>query len=153
MFAHFLRYQKSIEIYEDIARQSLSNNLLKYGVKGHLLNAGICQLCKADIVAINKALERYQVRLVSVHIYSTIFWIYVINICIFSVFLGIGSYIFWNTRVQIACGMSWLPRVTYVFSFCLLFSMRASSTLGELISYIFKLVSCILIHCTVALDL
>ncbi|RZB67567.1 Alpha-soluble NSF attachment protein 2 [Glycine soja] len=39
---------------------SLSNNLLKYGVKGHLLNAGICQLCKDDVIAITNALERYQ---------------------------------------------------------------------------------------------
>ncbi|KAM7271780.1 hypothetical protein ACFE04_030994 [Oxalis oulophora] len=53
-------YQKAIEIYEDIAKQSLNNNLLKYGVKGHLLNAGICQLCKADVVAITNALEKYQ---------------------------------------------------------------------------------------------
>jgi alpha-soluble NSF attachment protein len=55
-------YQKSIEIYEDIARQWLNNNLLKYGVRGHLLNAGLCQLCKGkgDVVAINNALERYQ---------------------------------------------------------------------------------------------
>ncbi|KAB1224906.1 Alpha-soluble NSF attachment protein [Morella rubra] len=58
--AQLEQYQKSIEIYEEIARQSLNNNLLKYGVKGHLLNAGICQLCKADVVAINNALERYQ---------------------------------------------------------------------------------------------
>ncbi|KAL3834783.1 hypothetical protein ACJIZ3_009519 [Penstemon smallii] len=47
-------------IYEEIARHSLNNNLLKYGVKGHLLNAGICQLCKGDVVAISNALERYQ---------------------------------------------------------------------------------------------
>ena len=33
--------------------------MLKYGAKGHLLNAGICQLCKGD-VAITNALERYQ---------------------------------------------------------------------------------------------
>ncbi|KAK7286821.1 hypothetical protein RJT34_22088 [Clitoria ternatea] len=58
--AQLEQYQKSIEIYEEIARQSLNNNLLKYGVKGHLLNAGICQLCKGDVVAINNALERYQ---------------------------------------------------------------------------------------------
>ncbi|KAE9465141.1 hypothetical protein C3L33_02951, partial [Rhododendron williamsianum] len=64
--AHFAaqleQYQKAIEIYEDIARQSLNNNLLKYGVKGHLLNAGICQLCKGkgDTIAINNALEHYQ---------------------------------------------------------------------------------------------
>jgi len=59
------RYQKAIEIYEAIARQSLNNNLLKYGVRGHLLNAGICQLCKGDVVAITNALERYQVNLSS----------------------------------------------------------------------------------------
>lgn len=58
--AQLEQYQRSIEIYEEIARQSLSNNLLKYGVKGHLLNAGICQLCKGDVVAIANALERYQ---------------------------------------------------------------------------------------------
>ncbi|KAL5539947.1 hypothetical protein UlMin_043870 [Ulmus minor] len=58
--AQLEQYQKSIEIYEEIARHSLNNNLLKYGVKGHLLNAGLCQLCKADVVAITNALERYQ---------------------------------------------------------------------------------------------
>ncbi|OMO73552.1 NSF attachment protein [Corchorus capsularis] len=58
--AQIEQYQKSIDIYEEIARQSLTNNLLKYGVKGHLLNAGICQLCKGDVVAITNALERYQ---------------------------------------------------------------------------------------------
>ncbi|THG02782.1 hypothetical protein TEA_029029 [Camellia sinensis var. sinensis] len=60
--AQLEQYQKSIEIYEFIAQKSLNNNLLKYGVKGHLLNAGICQLCKGkgDVVAISNALERYQ---------------------------------------------------------------------------------------------
>ncbi|XP_059459246.1 alpha-soluble NSF attachment protein 2 [Corylus avellana] len=58
--AQLEQYPKSIEIYEQIARQSMNNNLLKYGVKGHLLNAGICQLCKGDVVAISNALERYQ---------------------------------------------------------------------------------------------
>ncbi|XVE67780.1 hypothetical protein DITRI_Ditri09bG0015600 [Diplodiscus trichospermus] len=58
--AQIEQYQKAIEIYEEIAKQSLTNNLLKYGVKGHLLNAGICQLCKGDVVAITNALERYQ---------------------------------------------------------------------------------------------
>lgn len=58
--AELEQYPKAIEIYEYIARQSLKSNLLKYGVKGHLLNAGICQLCKSDVVAIGNALERYQ---------------------------------------------------------------------------------------------
>uniref|UniRef100_A0A0V0HNA4 Putative alpha-soluble NSF attachment protein-like n=1 Tax=Solanum chacoense TaxID=4108 RepID=A0A0V0HNA4_SOLCH len=54
------KYQRAIEIFEEIARHSITNNLLKYGVRGHLLNAGICQLCRGDVVAINNALERYQ---------------------------------------------------------------------------------------------
>ena len=59
----FDRYEKAIKIYEEIACQSLNNNLLKYGVKGHLLNAGMCHLCKADVVSITNALEKYQVLL------------------------------------------------------------------------------------------
>ncbi|KAF5752606.1 Alpha-soluble NSF attachment protein 2 [Tripterygium wilfordii] len=58
--AQLEQYQRSIEIYEEIAKQSLNINLLKYGVKGHLLNAGICHLCKGDVVAITNALERYE---------------------------------------------------------------------------------------------
>ncbi|CAN4095074.1 unnamed protein product [Withania somnifera] len=30
------KYQRAIEIFEEIARHSISNNLLKYGVRGHL---------------------------------------------------------------------------------------------------------------------
>ncbi|KAL8161060.1 hypothetical protein V2J09_012549 [Rumex salicifolius] len=58
--AQLEQYPKSIEIYEDIAQQSLNNNLLKYGAKGHLLNAGICHLCKGDVVSISNALEKYR---------------------------------------------------------------------------------------------
>ncbi|KAG6433723.1 hypothetical protein SASPL_105338 [Salvia splendens] len=54
------KYHIAGEIYEQVAGYALSNNLLKYGARGHLLNAGICQLCKGDIIAINNALERYQ---------------------------------------------------------------------------------------------
>ena len=57
----FSRYPKATEIFEGIARQSINNNLLKYGVRGILLNAGICQLCRGDPVAITNSLERYQV--------------------------------------------------------------------------------------------
>ncbi|XP_061355145.1 alpha-soluble NSF attachment protein 2-like [Gastrolobium bilobum] len=58
--AQLQQYKKAIKIYEDIAQQSLNNNLLKYGVRGHLLNSGLCQLCQGDIVAITKTLENYQ---------------------------------------------------------------------------------------------
>ncbi|KAG7561090.1 Tetratricopeptide-like helical domain superfamily [Arabidopsis thaliana x Arabidopsis arenosa] len=58
--AQLEQYEKAIKIYEDMARHSLNNKLLKYGVKGHLLTAGMCHLCKADVVSITNALEIYQ---------------------------------------------------------------------------------------------
>ncbi|KAG6513480.1 alpha-soluble NSF attachment protein-like [Zingiber officinale] len=58
--AQLEQYPKAIGILEVIARQSINNNLLKYSVKGILLNAGICQLCKGDVVAVTNALERYE---------------------------------------------------------------------------------------------
>lgn len=58
--AQLEQYPKAVEIFEEIARQSMNSNLLKYSVKGILLNAGICQLCRGDVVAITNSLERYQ---------------------------------------------------------------------------------------------
>eukprot|EP00262_Sarcandra_glabra_P003180 TRINITY_DN1371_c0_g1_i1.p1 TRINITY_DN1371_c0_g1~~TRINITY_DN1371_c0_g1_i1.p1 ORF type:complete len:290 (-),score=65.25 TRINITY_DN1371_c0_g1_i1:111-980(-) len=58
--AQLEQYPKAIDIFEMVARQSMNNNLLKYSVKGILLNAGLCQLCKSDVVAITNSLERYQ---------------------------------------------------------------------------------------------
>jgi alpha-soluble NSF attachment protein len=62
--AQLEQYPKATEIFEAIARQSINNNLLKYSVRGILLNAGICQLCRAEPVAIQNSLERYQVYIV-----------------------------------------------------------------------------------------
>ena len=59
--AIIFRYQKATELFEEIGRKSINNNLLKYSVRGILLKAGICQLCRGDPVAINNSLERYQV--------------------------------------------------------------------------------------------
>lgn len=36
---------QAVEVYEDVARGCVDNNLLKYSAKGYLLNAGICRLC------------------------------------------------------------------------------------------------------------
>uniref|UniRef100_A0A7I4BJL4 Uncharacterized protein n=1 Tax=Physcomitrium patens TaxID=3218 RepID=A0A7I4BJL4_PHYPA len=54
------RYDRAIQIYEEVAKNSMNNNLLKYSVKGYLLNAGLCQICGKDIVAVQNALESYQ---------------------------------------------------------------------------------------------
>ena len=45
--AELERYQPAVAIYEDVARTSMDNNLLKYSAKGYLLCAGICWLCGA----------------------------------------------------------------------------------------------------------
>lgn len=58
--AQLEQYPKAIEIFEAVARQSMDNNLLRYSVKGYLLNAGICHICGCDPVAIINALEKYQ---------------------------------------------------------------------------------------------
>ncbi|KAK9804908.1 hypothetical protein WJX72_011368 [[Myrmecia] bisecta] len=58
--AELERYPQAIEIYEDIARTSVENNLLKFSAKGYLLCAGICQLATLNDIAISTALERYQ---------------------------------------------------------------------------------------------
>jgi len=58
--AQLERYDKAIELYEQIAAASIDNNLLKWSVKDYLFRAGLCHLAKGDIVSAERALERYQ---------------------------------------------------------------------------------------------
>ncbi|XP_026416092.1 alpha-soluble NSF attachment protein-like [Papaver somniferum] len=58
--AQLEQYPRAIVIYEDFAKESLNKNLSKSSVTGYLLNAGLRQLCKADVVVISNALERYE---------------------------------------------------------------------------------------------
>jgi len=58
--AQLERYDKAIELYEQVASGSIDNNLLKWSVKEYFLRAGLCHLAKADIVSAERALERYQ---------------------------------------------------------------------------------------------
>ncbi|KAK7430541.1 vesicular-fusion protein S17 [Neonectria magnoliae] len=53
-------YYKAIENYEKVAEQSINNNLMKYSVKDYLLKAGICHLASGDLVAAQRAVERYR---------------------------------------------------------------------------------------------
>ena len=53
-------YYKAIENYEKVADQSINNNLMKYSVKEYFLKAGICHLASGDLVAAQRALERYR---------------------------------------------------------------------------------------------
>lgn len=58
--AQLEKYQEAIEIFEKVADQSLSNNLLKYSVKEYFLKAILCHLCQTDMVGAQSALEKYQ---------------------------------------------------------------------------------------------
>ncbi|KAI2784096.1 TPR-like protein [Daldinia loculata] len=53
-------YYKSIEQYEKVAAASINNNLMRYSVKDYFLKAGICHLATGDMVAANRALEKYR---------------------------------------------------------------------------------------------
>lgn len=57
--AQLEKYQKAIEIYEQIGTSSIDNPLLKYGAKDHFFRASICHLC-IDVLNCQQALERYE---------------------------------------------------------------------------------------------
>eukprot|EP00898_Chlorokybus_atmophyticus_P005709 jgi/Chlat1/6139/Chrsp41S05690 len=58
--AQLENYKKAIELYEEVAKKSMDNNLLRYSVKGYLLCAGICHLGKGDLNGASNALDKYQ---------------------------------------------------------------------------------------------
>jgi len=53
-------YERAISIYERVAIASLENNLLRFSVKGYLLNAGICRMAAGDPGKSRSDLERYE---------------------------------------------------------------------------------------------
>merc|ERR1711988_35718 len=54
------QYDMAVGIYEKVALASLDNNLLRYSVKGYLLNAGICRLATGEIAKAKLDLQRYE---------------------------------------------------------------------------------------------
>jgi len=58
--AQLENYAKAIELYEQVAKASLDNNLLKWGAKEHLLRALLCHLAAEDLVGAQKALDNYK---------------------------------------------------------------------------------------------
>lgn len=53
------KYAEAAELYESVAKNALGNNMLRYGAREHLLRAGLCRLCLADIVGAQRAVEKY----------------------------------------------------------------------------------------------
>ena len=54
-------YYKAIENFEKVSSSSVTNDLLKWSVKEYFLKAGLCHLAVGDLVATNRALEKYRV--------------------------------------------------------------------------------------------
>jgi len=53
-------FARAAHIYEDLGRNCLESNLLKYNAKGYFLQAIFCHLAHADSIAASQALTRYQ---------------------------------------------------------------------------------------------
>ena len=53
-------YARSCQLFENVAKQSLNNNLMRWSVKDYFLKAGICHLASGDMVATNRALQNYR---------------------------------------------------------------------------------------------
>jgi len=58
--AQLEKYDKAIEIYEKVAKNSLDNNLLKWGVKDYFFKAVLCYLAASDLVSAKRSLDKYQ---------------------------------------------------------------------------------------------
>lgn len=56
--AQLEKYDKAIQIYQDVASSSLENSLLKYSAKEYMFRAALCHLC-VDVLNAQHALERY----------------------------------------------------------------------------------------------
>lgn len=56
--AQLEHYDKAIQIYDQIAKSSLDNSLLKYSAKEYMFRAALCHLC-VDILNAQHALEKY----------------------------------------------------------------------------------------------
>lgn len=47
-------------MFEEVAQDFVENNLLKYSAKSHLLSAGLCKMCYAEVESLESMIERYK---------------------------------------------------------------------------------------------
>lgn len=58
--AQLEKYDKAIEVYEDVARKSLDNSLTKWSAKDYFFRAILCYLCTSDVVTAKRQVDKYQ---------------------------------------------------------------------------------------------
>ncbi|KAK3595950.1 hypothetical protein CHS0354_032463 [Potamilus streckersoni] len=57
--AQLERYDKAVEIYEEVAVTCMDNSLLKYSAKDHFFRAAICHMC-IDTLNVQQAIQKYE---------------------------------------------------------------------------------------------
>jgi len=55
-------FDKAIDKFELVAQASLASNLTRYSVKEYYFKAGLCHLCRGDVVQARRALDHYQLQ-------------------------------------------------------------------------------------------
>eukprot|EP00696_Hemimastix_kukwesjijk_P006781 gnl/Hemi2/18607_TR6156_c0_g1_i1.p1 gnl/Hemi2/18607_TR6156_c0_g1~~gnl/Hemi2/18607_TR6156_c0_g1_i1.p1 ORF type:complete len:288 (+),score=103.19 gnl/Hemi2/18607_TR6156_c0_g1_i1:58-921(+) len=53
-------YDRAVQLYEQVAAESLPNPLLKWQARDHWLRAGICLLAKGELVGAKEAMAKYK---------------------------------------------------------------------------------------------
>lgn len=53
-------YPRAVDIYENVAKASVDNNLLRFSAKGYLLLACLCQMCYMDPSAVGDKVDQYK---------------------------------------------------------------------------------------------
>jgi len=57
--AHMEKYDKAIEIYEQVATSAMDNQLLRYSAKDHFFRAALCHMCR-DIQDAAISIQKYE---------------------------------------------------------------------------------------------
>ena len=58
--AQLEKYERAIEIFEQVGKAYLNNSLLKFSARALLLKGGLCHLANGDLVGAQRALDRYK---------------------------------------------------------------------------------------------
>jgi len=58
--AQLEKYDKAIDVYEDMARKSLDNSLTKWSVKNYFFKAILCYILQTDVITAKRQLDKYQ---------------------------------------------------------------------------------------------
>lgn len=60
MAAQGEKYDRAVEIFEEVATQMVDNQLLKWSAKEYFLKAGLCRMCMGDFIGTKVSSERYE---------------------------------------------------------------------------------------------